>query len=237
VQLPTLDRRLQVDMLPAVDVELCQSADRMRSLLESAWATPAVFRTALDQVPPAERDAWLDRVLDLDAIPADSPALPRGCVPYLPCPVDALLRLVDRVGVHATDVFVDLGAGVGRAAALVHLLTGATTIGIEIQPALVLASRALSTRLKGLRFAAVEGDAARLAGYITIGSIFFLYCPFGSDRVEAVLDDLELIAHTRPIRVCSVDLPLPPRPWLALDADPAFGDLAVYRSTLLDTPR
>lgn len=219
-------------MLPPVDVELCQSADRMRSLLESALSNPAVFRTALDEVPSSERDAWLDRVLDLDTIPSDGPALPRGCVPYLPCPVDALLRMVDRVGVHSADVFVDLGAGVGRAAALVHLLTGAATIGIEIQPALVLASRALTSRLKGLRFSAVEGDAARLAGDITIGSIFFLYCPFGSDRVETVLDDLELIAQARPIRVCSVDLPLPPRPWLALESETTFGDVTVYRSTL-----
>ena len=207
----------------------------MRSLIASTRATPAVFRAALTGVPPRERDAWLDRVFDLDAVPADDPGLPRGCVPYLPCPVDAILRMVEQARVHATDVFVDLGSGVGRAAALVHLLTGASTIGIEIQPGLVRASRALATRLRGLRFSPVEGDATRLAGYITIGSIFFLYCPFGGERLEGVLDDLELIAQTRPIRVCSVDLPLPSRPWLS--ATSTLGDLAVYRSTQLDIAR
>jgi SAM-dependent methyltransferase len=220
-------------MLPPVLRTHRQSADVMRELLAHARATPLLFRQALTSVPPRERDAWLDRVFELDVPPADGPALPRGCVPYLPCPVDAVLRVVEHANVRASDVFVDLGAGVGRAAALVHLLTGASTIGIEIQPALVLASRGLTERLKGVRFASVEGDAARLAGYITIGSIFFLYCPFGGERLEGVLDGLEPIAHTRPIRVCSVDLPLPRRSWLEAASEGAEG-LAVYRSTLLD---
>jgi hypothetical protein len=220
-------------MLPPVLRMHRQSADAMRQLLAHARATPLLFRQALTSVPPRERDAWLDRVFELDVPPADGPALPRGCVPYLPCPVDAVLRVVEHANVQASDVFVDLGAGVGRAAALVHLLTGAHTIGIEIQPALVLASRDLTERLKGVRFASVEGDAARLVGGITIGSIFFLYCPFGGERLEGVLDGLETIAHTRPIRVCSVDLPLPRRPWLAAASEGAQG-LAVYRSTLLD---
>lgn len=230
-----LDLGAEGGMLAAVEPSHLRSADFMRSLIANAEASPDVFRNALTQVPPSERDAWLDRVFDLDTLPADGPGLPRGCVPYLPCPVDAILRMVELARVHAADVFVDLGSGVGRAAALVHLLTGASTIGIEIQPALVRASRALVQRLKGLRFAPVEGDATRLAGYITIGSIFFLYCPFGGERLEGVLDDLELIAQTRPIRVCSVDLPLPPRPWLTPTSE-GFGDLAVYRSTLLDAP-
>jgi SAM-dependent methyltransferase len=208
------------------------SADAMRALLARAASTPALFRQVLASVPPRERDAWLDRVFELDALPADGPSLPRGCVPYLPCPVAALLRMVERAEVRASDVFVDLGSGVGRAAALVHLLTGASTVGIEIQPALVAAARRLAARFEGLRLAPVEGDAARLAGYINIGSVFFLYCPFGGERLDGAIDGLEPIAHTRTIRVCSVDLPLPRRPWLEA-ACAASGGLAVYRSTLL----
>lgn len=210
-----------------------ESAERIRSLLSNAQVTPAVFRAALLGVPPTERDAWLDRVLGLDSFPDDGPALPPGCVPYLPCPVDALLRMVEHAGVQASDVFVDVGSGVGRTAALVHLLTGAAAIGIEIQPELVLASRELQARLNVSRFSPIEGDAALLTGCITIGSIFFLYCPFSGERLEKVLDDLESIARTRPIRICCVDLPLPPRPWLTFAAPPS-GDLTVYRSTLLD---
>ncbi|HEX5751757.1 MAG TPA: hypothetical protein VFZ09_36395 [Archangium sp.] len=210
-----------------------ESAEWIRSLLSNAQVTPAVFRTALTSVPPSERDAWLDQVLGLDSLAEDGPELPTGCVPYLPCPVDVLLRIVECAGVQASDVFVDVGSGVGRAAALVHLLTGASAIGIEIQPALVHTSRELAARWSALRFSPIQGDAAVLTGHITLGSIFFLYCPFSGERLETVLDGLEAIARTRPIRVCCVDLPLPPRPWLTFVSPPS-GDLTVYRSTLLD---
>ena len=220
-------------MLAPVEGTHRQSAEWLRSLISNASSSPAVFRTALTGVPPAERDAWLDLVFGLDSIPGDGPELPRGCVPYLPCPVEALLRMVEQAGVQASDVFVDVGAGVGRAAALVHLLTGAATIGIEIQPALVRASRDLKARLNGLRFSPIEGDAARLAGFVAVASVFFFYCPFSGGRLEKILDDIEPIAHTREIRVCGLDVPIPPRPWLALVSPPHL-DLAVYRSTLLD---
>lgn len=205
-------------------------AERIRALLASAPLDPAAFREALLRVPPADRDAWLDLVFGLDGIPDDGPALPRGCTPYLPCSVDALLRLVDDAEVQASDVFVDVGSGVGRAAALVHLLTGASAIGIEVQPELVLASRDLAARLRLSRFSQVLGDAADLAGSIAGGSVFFFYCPFGGDRLEKVVDDLEPIARTRQIRVGCVDLPLPPRPWLTLASAPSR-DLTIYRST------
>lgn len=212
-----------------VDAVHRQSAERMRSGLARALPTPAEFRAALTGVPPGERDAWLDVVLGLELVPDDGPALPRGCVPYLPCGVDALLRMVERAEVRASDVFVDIGAGVGRAAALVHLLTGASAIGLEIQPELVLASRDMTTRSGLSGVVQVEGDAAELAGLVTTGTVFFLYCPFSGERLEKVLDELEAIARARQIRVCCVDLPLPPRSWLTL-VSPRDEDLAVYRS-------
>lgn len=186
------------------------------------------FRTALLAVPPPDRDAWCDRVLGLDGIPDDGPELPRGGVPYLPCPVDALLRLVEHAGVGASDVFVDVGAGVGRAAAMVHLLTGARTIGLEIQRTLVLAARQLAARMDLSRCTMVEGDAPELGDAIAAGTVFFLYCPFGGARLGRMIAALEAIARRRTIRVACVDLPLPACPWLT----PTFraDDLTVYRS-------
>ena len=207
------------------------SAERIRSRIEHGQHEPAELRAALLLVPPAARDGWLDLVLGLDELPDDGPALPRDCVPYVPCSVDALLRMVERADVAASDVFVDIGAGLGRAAAFVHLWTGASAIGIEIQPALVVAARALAARLPGSRISIVEGDAATLTGSIALGSVVFLYCPFSGERLRKVMAELEAIARTRMIRVCCVDLPLPPCPWLALEPQPA-ADLAIYRSTL-----
>lgn len=188
------------------------------------------FRETLAGVPARERDAWVDRAFGLDELPADGPALPSGCVPYLPCPVDALLRLLEHAPVRAADVFVDVGSGAGRAAALVHLLTGARAVGLEIQPALVAAARALASRLRLPDVSFVEGDAAELAPALACGSVFFLYCPFSGDRLDRFLTCLEPIARARPIRIGAVDLPLPPRDWLTLASMPS-PELAIYRST------
>ena len=51
--------------------------------------------------------------LGLGELPDDLPDLPPGTVPYLPCPVDAIIRAVLEAPVGPDDVFVDLGAGVG----------------------------------------------------------------------------------------------------------------------------
>jgi hypothetical protein len=208
-----------------------ESAEATRRQIQLGHLDPPTFRAALLNVPPADRDQWLDSVLGLGDLPDDGPELPRGCVPYLPCSVDVLLRIVDEAPILASDVFVDVGSGLGRAAMLVHLLTGAGAIGLEVQPALALAARDLASRLHLSRVSCVNGDATRLTGFITIGSVFFLYCPFGGDRLASVLADLEAIARTRIIRVCAVDLPLPPCPWLTIQGQHS-GNLAIYRSTI-----
>ena len=206
-----------------------RSADEARASIERGAHDPTLFREALLRVPVSARDAWLDRVLGLDELPDDGPELPRGCVPYLPCSVDVLLRMIDQAGVRASDVFVDIGSGVGRAIALVHLLTGASGIGVEIQPDLARIARELAARLALSRIPCIVGDAAQLPGSATGGTVFFLYCPFGGERLEQFLVQLEPLARTRTLRVCCVDLPLPTRAWLT--PDPVqLGDLVVYRS-------
>ncbi|HXU02838.1 MAG TPA: hypothetical protein VN903_17855 [Polyangia bacterium] len=206
------------------------SAEVARRSIERELHDPSAFRAALLDVPAGERDAWVDRVLELDDLPGDGPALPPGGVPYLPCPVDVLLRVVDEAPVRSTDVFVDVGAGPGRAIALVHLLTGAGAIGLEIQPELVRAANGLTGRLGLSRVRCIEGDAATVAAYMVVGSVFFFYCPFSDARLGKVLDDLEPIARTRELRVCGVLVPLPGRSWLTRAPGPD-GELEIYRST------
>ncbi|MBC8073188.1 MAG: methyltransferase domain-containing protein [Deltaproteobacteria bacterium] len=192
--------------------------------------TPADFRAELEQIPTGARDAWLDALCGIDETPDDGAALPRGCVPYLPCPVATVLAAVQHASVTSDEVFVDVGSGAGRTVLLVHLLTGAECIGLEIQPALVTAARgrAESLQLERIRFE--QGDAAELLGSITIGTVFFLYCPFSGERLDRVLDDLEAMARARQIRICCVQMPPIERPWLVrLPATSV--ELDVYRST------
>jgi hypothetical protein len=192
------------------------------------------FRSALLRIPPAERDAWLDAVFGIVEVPDDGPDLPKGCVPYLPCGLDTLLRMVRSARVGADDCFVDVGSGLGRAALFTHFFTGASAIGIEIQTHLVHRARAIAKRLSASRVSMLEGDAAHLTGQVTNGSVFFLYCPFSGERLERMLDAIEPLSFAREIRICCVDLPLPKRSWLRLDSSDR--DLAIYRSMLRRSP-
>jgi SAM-dependent methyltransferase len=181
-------------------------------------------------VAPADRDSWLDVVLGQGELGDDGAALPRGCVPYLPCAVDALLRAVEQAPVGAADVFVDLGSGAGRALTFVHLLTGATAIGIEIQPELVRAARETAARLHLPAVTTLEGDATSVTGVAASGSVFFLYCPFSGERLVRLLAELEGLARRRALCVCAVHLPLPELPWLRMDRA-RHPDLCVFRSS------
>ena len=101
----------------------------------------------------------------------------------------------------------------------------------EIQAGLVRAARELTSRLGLSRAPTIQGDAAQLAGFMMVGSVFLLYCPFSGPRLEKVLDDLASIARTRTIRVCCVGMTLPERPWLSGEPSPSQ-DVMIYRSRI-----
>ena len=186
---------------------------------------PPLFRERLMSVPPGERDAWLDAVLGLGDFPDDQD-LPRDCVPYVPCTIGRLLRAIDRLDVRESDVFFDVGSGVGRVAAAVHLLTGARAIGLEIQPQLAEMSRELGARIP---FSTIHVDVTKPDVALPEGTIYFLYCPFGGPRLAGFLANLERIAAARSVRICCVDLTLPDRPWLVQEPTTDV-DIVIYRT-------
>lgn len=169
----------------------------------------AALLEALLAVPPADRDAWVDRLLGIAAPPPDC-ALPPGAVPYLPCGVDEILAILRDLPLGADDVFVDLGAGLGRVAMLVHLLSGVRTVGIEIQPHLVRAARETS-RAMGIAIDIgidVTFEEGNVVDCDLDGSVFFLYAPFNGALLAQVLAKLEGLAMRRTFVVCAVDLEL-----------------------------
>ena len=175
----------------------------------------ASFRARLLAVDPRSRDGWVDEVLGLGDLPDDGRDLPRGCVPYLPSPVDAILRVVEGAAITPADVFVDVGSGLGRATMLVHLLTGAAAVGLEVQAALAAQAwrNARALRLER-RVWTLHGDAVDLARRMAFGSVFFFYCPFGGERLMRVLEDLRPLAQVRPLRLCFIEMPPPELRWL-----------------------
>ncbi len=136
---------------------------------------------------------WWNEVLALNDLPEDSVELPRGCVPYMPSPVDALVRLVSHGPVTKDDVFVDVGCGVGRAALFVRLLSGARSIGVDVQSQLVNIARSSAMRL-GLED--VEFLVADACEHLPEGSVYFLYCPFGAERANIFLTAFALVGRS-----------------------------------------
>lgn len=195
----------------------------------SGQACTEAIRTTLDAVPWKDRDAWVDRLLQVGEVSGDGPDLPPGCVPYLPCPVSAVVEMVDRAEVGPNDVFVDVGCGVGRAVFLTHLLTGAAGLGVEVQSSLVKLASAHAERLNlpGTRF--IHGDAVDELSPLNLGTVFFLYCPFSGERLERLLGGLASLAKTRRIRICCVDMPRLEHPWLRR-LDSTSPELDLYRS-------
>jgi SAM-dependent methyltransferase len=208
------------------------AALRLRSELIADRVTPVSFGAALEEIPPQHRDEWLNVLWGVDELPSDDPNLPRGCVPYLPCEAATVLEGVCQAAVTRDDVFVDVGSGIGRAALLAHLKTGASCIGLEIQPDLVRTAQVRADCLNLSRMRFLGGDAVDTIRSMTIGTVFFLYCPFGKDRLERFLEGLEEVARTRPIRVCCIDMPVLDLPWLARLPATAV-QIDVYRSTFV----
>lgn len=156
------------------------------------------------------RDAWVDVALELPGPCPDTP-LPRGAVPYLPAGVDAILELVERAPLRAHHTLVDIGAGVGRLALLAALLTDAAAGGIELQAPLVDAARRTAAAFADLRLSFVHGDARDA---LPDGDVYVMYAPCNGAMLRAVLARLEAIAARRAYVLVTIDLPLPPCPWL-----------------------
>lgn len=119
----------------------------------------------------------------------------------LPVSYYLLFRLVGRTVFKPEDVFYDVGCGDGRVLCYVARKRISRVIGIELSPAFADKARKNATDLRG-RVSPIEvrcGDAVEMD--YSDGTVFFLYHPFGSGTLHAVLARIRksLERHHRPI--------------------------------------
>lgn len=163
-----------------------------------------------DALTDDERNRAVEERLGLARVEADpTTGAPPGdeLIGHHASSVDAIVRALREAPVTASDTFVDLGAGDGRAVFLARILTGARARGIELQPALVAKSRASAARL-GLDVTLDEADAR--AAPLDDGTVFFMYTPFVGGALAAALDRLRAVAAHHRIVVCALGFELDP---------------------------
>lgn len=95
------------------------------------------------------------------------------------------LRLLPRyLGLHPSDVFVDVGCGFGRLLGYLSLKTDARRfIGIELNPRAASIAREVGGRCDSVEI--VEGDAVSLLP--AEATVLLLFNPFGADVLERFL--------------------------------------------------
>ncbi len=169
---------------------------------------------------PDQLDVLLDGVLGIIPPIGPRPAMPPEMSPYEPTPARAVLDLVDQVAWDAQDVFYDLGSGLGRVVILVHLLTGLSAKGVEIDSALCEQARQAAQRLNLSRIEFIQHDV-READY-SQGTVFFLFTPFKASLLRAVLDMLRQQGQRRRITLCTYGpctFEVAREPWLHSQTD------------------
>ncbi|WP_163997238.1 class I SAM-dependent methyltransferase [Pyxidicoccus caerfyrddinensis] len=165
----------------------------------------------LESLPPAERDAWVERLLGLTSAPATEHTGHGELIGHHASGVGALLQLIRDVPIRTTDIFVDVGSGLGKATLLVHLLTGATAVGLELEPALVDAARLRAEDLGLTGVTYVHGDARQS---VPEGTVYYLYLPFTGAALDEAMARLEAATRGRAVVVCTLGLELSRWPWL-----------------------
>jgi hypothetical protein len=121
---------------------------------------------------------------------------------YQPTPVRHILHLIAATALAEDDVFVDLGSGLGHVPLLVSMVTGARSLGIEVQAAYVASARECAQRLHLSRVRFIPQDAREAD--LSSGTVFYLYSPFNGSILTDVLSALRMESTRRSIKICSL---------------------------------
>jgi SAM-dependent methyltransferase len=180
-----------------------------------------------------ELDVFVNRLLNIGKMPAPATELTAEMVEFYKTPARVVVELVERMKFGPGDVFIDLGAGLGQVVLLVHLLTGARALGVEIEPAYCAYARRCAEKL-GLTGVGFELGDARVAD-LSAGTVFFLFTPFKGEVFSRVMKRMKdvALASSRGIRVvgygpCSEEIAR--LDWLRRDGEGGAveGDRGVY---------
>jgi hypothetical protein len=221
---------------------------RVRDWLRDAQPDPAAVRHELDRYTsyrpdePGQAhygfdglDVLVAGLVGVTERPAETREPLTEMVHYEPSPARVVLDLIDHAGLTSSDVFYDLGSGLGYAVILARLAGGIIARGVEFQQSYVdVARRSVADlHLTDVDFVTADVRDADLSE----GTIFYLFTPFRGQLMRQVLDRLCALATRRPITICtygSCTRTVGAEAWLKLDDRSMLHDyhLGIFRSTV-----
>ena len=182
-------------------------------------------------------DVFTNGFFAVQDIPAASLEIEPEMVFYQKTPTRIVLELVQKAHLTQEDVFYDLESGLGFVCALVNLLTGTPTKGIELEPAYCTYATMCATNLN-LSEIVFSCEDARTADY-SDGTVFYLYTPFQGQILQDVLNKLQMVSWNRPIRIFSYGpctTYVAQQSWLTSTSQPNdyFYELGEFKSWYVD---
>lgn len=144
-------------------------------------------------------DIFINGLTSFQAMPAQTKELEPEMVYYQKTPARIVFELVEKAHFTASDVFFDIGSGLGQVAILVNLLAGIPVRGVEIDPAFCQYAREQATDLHLSNVTFIHADA-RKTDY-SGGTVFFMFTPFRGEILQDVLAILQKEAASRKIRI------------------------------------
>ena len=189
-----LFRRLRADLRAGVG-----TGTALKGQIEKYAAHHSRPRRPSDPIDYDNLDVFIQGLLRFHAPPRETKTREPEMVAYQPTPARIILELVAKAALTATDVFYDLGSGLGQVPILVHLLSGARAKGVEFEPAYCDYARECAAELNLSRVEFVNADLRR-ADY-SDGTVFFMYTPVEGRLLQEVLDKLRGESRRRTIRL------------------------------------
>lgn len=144
-------------------------------------------------------DVFINNLLSTDILIAAENMPEPEMIYYQKTPAGITMELSKKV--HQDDVFFDIGSGLGQVVILVHLLSGAYSIGVEFEPSYCQYAKDIVSKFALTDIEFINADA-RTVDY-SHGTIFFLYTPFIGTMMQDVLGLLQRLALKKEIRVCT----------------------------------
>jgi len=201
------------------------------------WMEASASREERESAAPGPGYDWRDEVLSgiLHLREPSEASVHRAdeMVFYQPTPVRYILRLIVASALSAVDVFVDLGSGLGHVPLLASMLTGAKSLGIEVEAAYIASAQECAQRLQLSRVRFLHEDAR--AADLSAGTVFYLYSPFTGSMLAEVLGRLRKQSASRPIRICTLGAcacTVAQESWLMARARPDPDQITVFQTSL-----